>query len=417
MHRLSPKATYVTILGAEGFARGLLFVALVSYWVVQARLNPLQLVLLGTALEGTLFLLQVPTGAFADAIGRRPATVIGYALLGAGLGLQAFTRDFGSLLVLQAISGGAWAFLIGSIEAWIAQQAGTDGLERVFLRGGQAGMAGLMVGLCMTVLAGQVDPRLPIFAGGALLVVVSAMAAVLMTEEPISRSPVSKSRWREIVLAGATGARRIGANRTLFVLVLVALALGISSEGWDRLYTAHLMRDLRLASVGHLAPVGWLALVGLAEGCLGLVAFQLAMPRVAGREPGALLSALYVSRAALMVCFALIPWLPAALAAFLGAETVRRLAEPLIDAWIARETPQEVRATVLSVVGQADSLGQIAAGPLVGLLGSVASVAAALTASAGLMLPAGLLALRAGKDAAPVSVSPDPARADLSPPA
>jgi len=62
-------------------------------------------------------------------------------------------------------------------------------------------------------------------------------------------------------------------------------------------------------------------------------------------------------------------------------------------------------------------LGQIAAGPLVGLLGSVASVAAALTASAGLMLPAGLLALRAGKDAAPVSVSPDPARADLSPPA
>src|SRR5207237_306075 len=193
MHRLSPKATYVTILGAEGFARGLLFVALVSYWVVQARLNPLQLVLLGTALEGTLFLLQVPTGAFADAIGRRPATVIGYALLGAGLGLQAFTRDFGSLLVLQAISGGAWAFLIGSIEAWIAQQAGTDGLERVFLRGGQAGIAGLMVGLCMTVVAGQVDPRLPIFAGGALLVVVSAMAAVLMTEEPISRSPGSKS--------------------------------------------------------------------------------------------------------------------------------------------------------------------------------------------------------------------------------
>src|SRR5438270_235300 len=125
MHRLRPKATYVTILGAEGFARGLLFVALVSYWVVQARLNSLQLVV-----------------------------------------------------------------------------------------------------LCMTVLAGQVDPRLPIVAGGALLVVVSAMAAVLMTEEPISRSPGSKSRWREIVAAGATGARRIGANRTLFVLVLVALALG-----------------------------------------------------------------------------------------------------------------------------------------------------------------------------------------------
>src|SRR5438105_12939151 len=144
MHRLSPKATYVTILGAEGFARGLLFVALVSYWVVQARLNPLQLVLLGTALEGTLFLLQVPTGAFADAIGRRPATVIGYALLGAGLGLQALTRDFGSLLVLQAISGVAWAFLIGSMEAWIAHAAPDERVERVFMRGGQAWLTGPM---------------------------------------------------------------------------------------------------------------------------------------------------------------------------------------------------------------------------------------------------------------------------------
>ncbi len=408
MHRVSPKTTYVTILGAQGFARGLLFAALVSYWVVQARLNPLQLVLLGTALEGTLFLLQVPTGAFADAVGRRPATVIGYAILGAGLGLQGLTRDFGSLLVLQAISGAAWAFLIGSIEAWIAQQAGTDGLERVFMRGGQTGMAGLMVGLCMTVLVGQVDPRLPILVGGTLLIVVSALAAVLMVEDPPMCPQAATSRWHAIVAAAATGVGRISANRTLFILVLVALALGISSEGWDRLYTAHLMRDLGLASIGSLAPVGWLALVGLAECLLGVIALQLAVPRVSRADPGVLLSALYVSRAALMVCFALIPWLPGALTAFLGAETVRRLAEPLIDAWIARETPQEVRATVLSVVGQADSLGQIVAGPLVGLLGSLASIRSALAASAGLMLPAGFLALRASKNPVPVSLDAAP---------
>ena len=86
MRRVTPKTGYVVVLGTQGIARGLLFAALLSYWVLQAGLNPLQLVLLGTALEATLFCLQVPTGAFADAVGRRPATVIGYALLGAGLG-------------------------------------------------------------------------------------------------------------------------------------------------------------------------------------------------------------------------------------------------------------------------------------------------------------------------------------------
>jgi len=386
MHRLSPKATYVTILGGEGVARGLL-IALLSFWVVQARLDALQLVLLGTALEGVLFCFQVPTGAFADAVGRKTATVIGYAGLGLGLGLQGFTRDFGALMALQAISGAAWAFLIGSIEAWIAQQAGTDDLERTFLRGGQASMGGLMAGMCATVLLGQVDPRLPIFAGGALLILVSTVAAVLMTEvRPVRR---------KIVATAAIGLRQIRASRVLVTLVLVALALGISSEGWDRLYSAHLIRNLGMASAGGLSPVGWLALIGLCNCALGIGVFQLVASRLSGTRSAVMLAALYVSRGVLMLVFAFAPALGVAVIAYVGAQTFGNLAGPLLDAWIARETPEEVRATVLSVVGQADALGQIVAGPAVGLLGVLASIRAALAVSAALMLPAGFLVQRA----------------------
>jgi DHA3 family tetracycline resistance protein-like MFS transporter len=395
MHRVSPKTAYITILGAQGFARGLLFAALVSYWVLQARLNALELMLLGTALEGVLFCLQVPTGAFADAVGRRPATVIGYAGLGMGLGLQALTVDFGTLLVLQAVSGAAWAFLIGSIEAWIAEQAGTDGLERTYIRGGQAGMAGLMAGLGMTVLLGQGVPRLPILAGGAVLLAVSAGAAVLMAEDRPRGGDGAAVRWHEVLATALTGLRTIRVNRTLLILVLVALAFGVSSEGWDRLRTAHLMRDLGLESVGYLSPVGWIAIIGLAENALGLIAFQVAAPMSDGSHPGVRVAILYSSRAALMLGFAFCPWLPVAVAAFLGAETMRALGQPVIDAWIARETPSHVRATVLSAVGQADSLGQIVSGPVVGLVGILATVPAALAVSAALMLPAAWLALRA----------------------
>ena len=66
MRPVPPKAAYLVILGTQGLARGILFAALVSYWVLQARLNPFELVLLGTAIEGTLFAFQIPTGAFAD---------------------------------------------------------------------------------------------------------------------------------------------------------------------------------------------------------------------------------------------------------------------------------------------------------------------------------------------------------------
>lgn len=396
MLRPSPKATYLTILGGQGLARGLL-IALLSFWVVQARLDALQLVLLGTALEGTLFLFQVPTGAFADAVGRRAATVIGYVILGLGLGLQGFTRDFLSLLILQAISGVAWAFLIGSIEAWIAPQAGTGDLERVFLRGGQATMAGLIAGMCATVLLGQVDPRLPIFAGGALLIGVGCVAAVLMQED-------GRPAGKTIAGTAATGLRQIRASRVLLILVVVALALGISSEGWDRLYSAHLMRNLGMASAGGLSPVGWLALIGLGNCVIGIGVFEFASKRLSSIRSGATLATVYVSRFAMMLGFAVAPSLGVAVIAYLAAETLRNVGEPLLDAWIARETAEEVRATVLSVVGQADSLGQIVAGPAVGLIGLVASIPVALGTSAALLLPAAALARSVSK---PVSAGSD----------
>lgn len=392
MHRVSPTAGYIAILGTQGFARGLMFAALASYWVVQARLSPLQLVLLGTSLEATLFLLQIPTGAFADTVGRRPATVIGYAGLGISLGLQALTRDFASLLALQALSGAARAFLIGSIEAWIADRAGVDGLERVFLRGGQAELIGLMGGLVMTIFIAQIDVRLSILAGGLLLVLVSGLAAALMTESRPTPPSLPRSRWRDLVSMAATGLQQIRSTQVLVFLVVIALVLGISSEGWDRLYAAHLMRDLGLASVGRLSPTGWLAVIGLAQSVLGVAMFQLAANRIKGSHPGAVLAGVYVSQGVLVLGFALLTSLPIALAAFLSSQTLRGLGAPLIDAWISRETPSEVRATVLSVVGQADSLGEMIAGPVAGAIGSAISISAALGLSAALLLPAAVLA-------------------------
>lgn len=387
MSRLDPRRAYLGILAGQGAARGLMFAALLSYWVVQARLTPFQLVLLGTALEGVLFLCQVPTGAFADAYGRRGATVIGYFLLAVSLGLQVLTRDFAWLLVLQALAGLAWAFLIGSQEAWIAGETSGEELQRVLLRGGQLELLGLMLGLALTLALGQADPRLPIVAGAFVLLAVSLLAALLMRE---LRSSDGNS-WRRLPALAAAGLGSVWASRLLFLLVLMALVLGAASEGWDRLYVAHLVRDLGLGAGSRVAPVSWLALVGLGQCGLGAAAFQLALRRAESRRPASLLALLCVARAAAMLGFAFGPGLPPALAGFFAAEALRNLAGPVLEAWVARETAPAVRATVLSTVGQADALGQILAGPLVGLLGSLASIPLALAGSAGLLLPAALL--------------------------
>jgi DHA3 family tetracycline resistance protein-like MFS transporter len=55
------------------------------------------------------------------------------------------------------------------------------------------------------------------------------------------------------------------------------------------------------------------------------------------------------------------------------------------QAWIVDETG-EVRATMFSVRGQVDAIGQITSGPVVGMVGN-ASIRAALVASAAILSP------------------------------
>ena len=62
---------------------------LVVWWVVESRLSPLQLALLGTALVLTILLTEAPTGVLANVYSRKPSVVASFAVMGAALGLTA----------------------------------------------------------------------------------------------------------------------------------------------------------------------------------------------------------------------------------------------------------------------------------------------------------------------------------------
>ena len=73
---------------------------------------------------------------------------------------------------------------------------------------------------------------------------------------------------------------------------------------------------------------------------------------------------------------------------YLIARRARGVRVPLFTAWLNQNTPSHVRATVNSVVGQADGFGEVLGGPALGAVGSLASLRAAFATSAGLLLPA-----------------------------
>src|SRR5947209_19578645 len=127
---------YIVYLTIEGLF-SLFFYTIITvnlvYQVEVAKLNPLQLVLVGTMLETVAFVFQVPTGVFADVFSRRTAIIIGVFLTGAGFILEGSIPHFETILLSQVGWGIGASFISGAEEAWITGEVGEDEVGKVFL--------------------------------------------------------------------------------------------------------------------------------------------------------------------------------------------------------------------------------------------------------------------------------------------
>ncbi|MDZ7708358.1 MAG: hypothetical protein U5J97_10815 [Trueperaceae bacterium] len=68
-------------------------------------LTPLQLVLVGTVLEGTVLLAELPTGILADTVSRRLSLLVGTMLIGVGFVLEGLVPMLAAVLLAQVIWG------------------------------------------------------------------------------------------------------------------------------------------------------------------------------------------------------------------------------------------------------------------------------------------------------------------------
>ena len=96
-----------------------------------------------------------------------------------------------------------------------------------------------------------------------------------------------------------------------------------------------------------------------------------------------------VGLVAALVLFALAFGFWVAAFAYLAARFVRAMVSPLYMTWLNRQIDDSsVRATVLSIMGQGDAVGQFTGGPAIGGIGNAFGIRAALLAGAALLTPA-----------------------------
>jgi MFS transporter, DHA3 family, tetracycline resistance protein len=390
-----------TRLGATVVYYGLSFGGSMPTWVVMSvylvqelHLSPLQLVLMGTAMEAAVFVFEVPTGVVADTYSRRLSIVIGY--LGMGLAWLAVGLVSAPWLIiaLWALWGLSYTFTSGAEEAWIADEVGADSVASVFLRAARWGQAGAVVGLLLQVAVGTQSPRAGVILGGAITVAVGLGMLLVMPETGFRRRPHGEraSPLAEMRTTAAAGARYAWAAPVIVLLAGAELFMGASSEAFDRLKEAHFLRDVGLPAVGSLDPVVWFGVFWLAGMILNIAAIGSLIKRVerGGRRTIAqYLFGFTVLELGALLVFALTGSTWVAIAGLLGVFFARNMASPLYATWLNQQiTDSSVRATVLSLTGQSNAVGQAAGGPVLGALGNLWGIRAALTAGALAIAPA-----------------------------
>ena len=382
---------YLLAMGLSAFATTLAYTVHLVYQVKQVGLNPLQLILVGTTLELTALLTEIPTGVVADVYSRRLSVIIGFLLLGFGLVLEGSFPIFEVLLVGQVVAGLGYTFLSGATSAWIVDEIGLERAGRAFLRGAQAEQVFAFCGIFVSVALASVSLQLAIVCGGILLVLLAAFLALFMPETGFQRRLASdRESWRMFVSTFRDGFALVRTRQILLLITVAAIIHGAFSEGFDRLWIAHLLENFSLPALGQFDDIVWFGIISAVSMPLTLAATELLRRRLDmadGPRVAYTLISVYALLIGSVLLFILADIFALALLGLWLTGAARAIRNPLMEAWINQHTESGVRATVLSIQGQADALGQIAGGPLVGAVGLLSSVRLAISLSALLLLP------------------------------
>ena len=402
--KLNARFVYLFIEFSASAFFSMMFVVTSLYEATVAGLTPVQLILVGTALEISAFVFEVPTGIVADVYSRRLSIIIGYLLMGAGFLIEGFFPSFAPILLAQIIWGLGYTFTSGATQAWITDEVGEEDANKLFLRGTQIGLFASLFGMGASMLVGANNVALPLRVGSLGVMLIGITLAFIMPETGFHPTPrEDRNTWQHMWHTFNQGVKAVRSRPRLVNIVFIGLFYGLYSEGFDRLWVKHLLDRFELPIIFGNNQVAFFAILRVAGALLTILAVRFVEKRVDSSSSAAIGRAVFIVTGAISMAllgFALSPLLLLSLSLYLVISVLRNVQIPLQTAWVNQKLDSQVRATVHSMFGQVDAIGQTLGGPVVAVIASVGSAVASLVASGLLLIPALFFVSRANSHSA-----------------
>ena len=373
--------------------------ALSAFWplffvrlVTDLELSPLQLVLLGTVMELSILIAEVPTGVVADLYSRKWSVILAFVIGGPAILASAFVENYIVMVVVQSIIGVAATFESGAETAWISDEVGSsERAEPLILRRASWQLGAAILGIVLFAgLAAVATLTTSLAILGAAFTVYGLSLIARMPETAFVRN--EDGGWSGFSNMMRSGWAVSTSARPLRILLLVIFISGLAKEAIDRLDVQ------RLVDVGLPADTNEALLIGIIVAIRSLFAagaLWVARRRGTGRSVVVAVASLFVGVAVGVAVLAHVEvlWIAALGLVFQGG--LHLATTPLATTWTNTFAPSASRATVHSFIGQAEAFGEILGGIALGVVAEVLTVPTAMTLSAALFGVAAVVALRA----------------------
>jgi len=306
-------------------------------------------------------LLEVPSGALADLIGRRWTLMISGLLTATGVALLWLAPSLPVVMLALFLSGASYSFASGSDQAYLYDALGgvPEGHARYTGIVGRLLGAAYVVGAAATWLGAalsEVSYGIP-FALGIGAGLGGAWLAAGLVEAPRQRATAGVHRS---IRTHAAEARGVLARRPDVAMVLL-----LSGLFWTASTVAHLYLQAALTARGlSNSTIGLVAGISLLLNAAGAAL----LGRVARRGRFARQFAGVTAVAGLGLSGMAAEPILLAIGAYLVAQIAYGLAEPLLIAWFNRQIPSDQRATILSLESWIFSVVMIGVFPVAGTM-------------------------------------------------
>jgi MFS family permease len=363
------------------------------YLVVDAHLTAAQLVLIGVAQGVVALVFEVPAGVLADTLSRKWSLVVSHVLMGTAMLATGLVTGFGSLVATQMLWGLSWTIASGADVAWISDElAEPERMPLVLMRAGRAQLTGAVAGMVgIGGLAWLTRRGTAMVLAGVAMLVLGLYVVVGFRERRFS--PAATRRWYASWTILARGATLVRTSRVVLVLCAATFLVNGVAGTFGRLYPRRLV-DLGLAT----DPVAWLTVLGVLVFVTGAVALRIVQPYI--DEVHALRRGYLIAcgvGATGVVGLAPAPEKISGSVAVLLAAGALPLTRTFSTIWVNQRASSDVRATVHSLLAQAEYLGAVVCGLAVAAVARFASLPVALVTCGALLAFAILLVRRSGR--------------------